>query len=248
MWSFVATKQKNCDPLDPADDHKGGWWDHFAFDPGHKLVLAVVPGARVIESGEEVGAEAKDRLAGRPPELMTRDGYPASETVIASAFSQEVVAPREAARPGRRPLRPERCLAPGVAYATVRKEREQGRVVAAHRTVVLGSRQAVGRALKASVCSRTITTSFVERRHATDRGQNARQSRRTYRFSKDWEVHEAMTDFTSYRYNFCWPVRALRARGEDGCWLQRTPATAAGLADHVGSLKEWPSFPAIQWN
>jgi hypothetical protein len=50
---------------------------------------------------------------------------------------------------------------------------------------------------KASVCSRTINTSFVERRHATDRSQNARKSRRSYRFSKDWEVHEAMTEFTA---------------------------------------------------
>jgi hypothetical protein len=31
---------------------------------------------------------------------------------------------------------------------------------------------------KASVCSRTINMSFVERRHGTVRGQNARRSRR----------------------------------------------------------------------
>ena len=48
-WSFVAKKQKNCDPANPADDNKGDWWDHVAYDPEHKLVLAVVPGARVTE-------------------------------------------------------------------------------------------------------------------------------------------------------------------------------------------------------
>ena len=32
-WSFVAKKQKDCDPTDPADDHKGDWWDHVAYDP-----------------------------------------------------------------------------------------------------------------------------------------------------------------------------------------------------------------------
>ena len=26
---------------DPADDHKGDYWDHVAFDPEHKLVVAV---------------------------------------------------------------------------------------------------------------------------------------------------------------------------------------------------------------
>ena len=66
-WSFVAKKQKNCDPADPADDHKGDWWDHVAYDPEHRLVLAVVPGARVVESAEEVVGEVKDRLGDRPP-------------------------------------------------------------------------------------------------------------------------------------------------------------------------------------
>ena len=115
-------------------------------------------------------------------------------------------------------------------------------------TVVLGDEAAVEEVLQASVCSRTINTSFVERRHGTDRGQNARKSRRTYRFSKDWRVHEAMTYFTASRYNFCWPVRTLRTKAEDGRWQRRTPAMAAGLADHVWSLAEWISFPAVQYN
>ncbi|MBV8313426.1 MAG: hypothetical protein JOZ53_00555 [Planctomycetaceae bacterium] len=114
MWAFVGTKQKNCDPADPDDDHKGDWWDHVAFDPAHKLVLAVVPGARVTESVAEVVTEVKDRLDEQPPALMTSDEYPVSETVIEEVFSQPVVAPQEPARPGRRPLLPERRLDPGV--------------------------------------------------------------------------------------------------------------------------------------
>ena len=75
-WSFVGKKQMNCNPLNPADDHKGDWWDHVAFDPEHKLVLAVVPGARVTESVEEVVAEVKDRTGQKPPRLITSDGVP----------------------------------------------------------------------------------------------------------------------------------------------------------------------------
>ncbi len=248
MWAFVAKKQQNCDPTDPADDHKGDWWDHVAFDPEHKLVLAVVPGARVTESVVEVVTAVKDRLDGQPPALMTSDEYPVYETVIEEAFSQPVVVPQEPPRPGRSPLLPERRLHPRVTYATVRKEREKGRVVSVHRTVVLGSQQTVDEVLRASVCSRTINTSFVERQHATARGQNARQSRRTYRFSKDWQVHESMSYFTRYRYNFCWPVRTLRVRDDAGRWRSRTPAMSAGLADHVWSLQEWLSFPTVQRN
>jgi hypothetical protein len=243
-WSFVAKKPKNCDTTDPADDHKGDWWDHVAYDPEHKLVLAVVPGAHVIENVEEVVAEVKGRLGDRTPALMTSDEYAAYETVIATTFSEAVL--ETPTGPGRRPLLPERRPAPGLTYATVHKEREQDRVVANRREVVLGSQEAVERALKASVCSRTINTSFVERQHATDRGRNARKARKTYRFSKDWRVHEAMTYFTLYSYNFCWPVRTLRARREDGRWQRQTPAMAAGLADHEWSLREWLTFPAVQ--
>jgi hypothetical protein len=245
-WSFVAKNEKNCDPANPADDHKGDWWDHVAFDPEHKLVLAVVPGARVAESAAEVVQGVRARLDGQPPELFTSDEHAPYETAIRATFSEAV--PQPQGRPGRPRVLPQRRPVPGLRYATVRKQRAKGRVVSVDRRVVVGCLEDVEQVLKDSVCSRTINTSFVERQHATDRGRNARKSRRTYRFSKDWEVHESMTYFTMYRYNFCWSVRTLRQRREDGGWQPRTPAMAAGLADHVWSLDEWLRFPAVQWN
>jgi hypothetical protein len=125
-----------------------------------------------------------------------------------------------------------------LVYATVRKERKKGRVVSIRRSIVLGDEPTVEALLKASVCSRTINTSFVERRHETDRGQNARKLRRTYRFSKDWNVHVAMIYFTASQSNFCWPGRTLPTKAEVGRWLQRTPAMAAGFADHVWTLMD----------
>src|SRR5512144_353293 len=86
-WSFVGKKEKNCDPADSADDHKGDWWDHVAFDPEHKLVLAVVPGARAGESAEEVVRQVEDRLGGRPPQLITSDEHAPYETAIRAIFS-----------------------------------------------------------------------------------------------------------------------------------------------------------------
>ena len=91
-----------------------------------------------------------------------------------------------------------------------------------------------------------ISTSYVERNNATNRHRNARKGRKTYRFSKDWEVHEAMTVYTLYSYNFCWPVRTLRQKDAEGHWQQRTPAMVAGLTDHVWSLEEWLIFPGVQ--
>ena len=91
-----------------------------------------------------------------------------------------------------------------------------------------------------------MNTSFIERQNATDRGRNARKSRKTYRFSKDWQVHEAMTFLTMYSYNFCWRVRTLRIKESDGRWRQRSPALAAKLTDHVWTWKEWFTRPAVQ--
>ena len=90
-----------------------------------------------------------------------------------------------------------------------------------------------------------MNISFVERQNGTDRNRNARKVRKSYCFSKDWSVHRAITYFTMYSDNFCWPVRTLRVKGEDGTWQQQTPAMAAGLADHVRSLSEWLTLPAV---
>ena len=110
--------------------------------------------------------------------------------------------------------------------------------------VVFGTMAAVVAALRRSGAGRVINTSFVERHHGTDRHHNARKSRKTYGFSKDWRYHEAATYFTMYSYNFCWPVRTLR-EPEGGHWRSRTPAMAAGLTDHVWSLAEWVRFPVM---
>src|SRR5512135_2484950 len=89
-WSFVAKKQAHCDPADPADDHKGDWWDHVAYDPEHRLTLCVVPGARDVENVEAVVNEAMQRTGGRVMDLMTSDDYPAYETAILNAYGREV--------------------------------------------------------------------------------------------------------------------------------------------------------------
>jgi hypothetical protein len=186
-----------------------------------------------------------DRTDGRSDVLLTSDAYPAYETAVDHVYGVPEP-PRPPGTPGRRPVAPRRQAPPDLRYATVHKERERGRVVAIGTAVVLGTWQSVAGALGRSRASRTINTSFVERHHGTDRHRNARKSRKTYRFSKDWRAHEAMTYFTMYSYNFCWPVRTRRRRDAGGAWRRRTPAMSAGLADHVWSLKEWLTFPAVQ--
>ena len=109
-----------------------------------------------------------------------------------------------------------------------------------------GTWKAILAALAISLVSKVVNISFVERQNGTDRNRNRRKVRKTYGFSKDWKVHESMTYFTMYRYNFCWPVRTLRVEVGEGQYEQRTPAMAAGLANHVWTIKEWITYPAIE--
>src|SRR5206468_5419645 len=113
-------------------------------------------------------------------------------------------------RPGR-PAGPRVVPPAGMRYTTVHKTRAKGRVVRVESRAVFG---AAGPA----------STSYLGRQNATDRHRNARKARKTYRFSKGWEAHEAMTCYTLFSYNFCWPVRTLRQRGPGGRWVPRTPA------------------------
>jgi hypothetical protein len=241
-WSFVGKKQEHCDPADPADAQKGDWWDHVAYDPEHRLVVAVVPGARCGENAEAVVEEFKRRTGGRPMGLITSDEHRPYPEAILQAYGMEATV-----TPSGLPVRaPHKVAPPSLCYATVHKVRRLRRVAEIVIRLIIGTAALLAAALKTSRVSKAVNVSFLERQHLTDRHRNARKRRKTYCFSKDWEAHEAATFFTLYSYNFCWPVRTLRARSPDESWQKRTPAMAAGLTDHVWSLAELLNFPPVK--
>jgi IS1 family transposase len=213
-------------------------------DPEHRLVVAVVPGRRTAENTEALVEDFRRRTGGRLMKLMTSDDYPAYEAAILHAYGETVTPPRTG-KPGR-PKAPYKAPPAGLNYAVVTKRREKGRVVEVGTRVVFGTAAAVLLALGVSKVSRAINTAFVERENGTDRHRNARKGRRTYRFSKDWRYHEAVTYLSLYCYNFCWPVRTLAFKDGEGRCVKRSPAMAAGLADHVWSMSEWLSRPAVR--
>jgi IS1 family transposase len=243
-WAFVAKKEAHCDRSDPADDRKGDTWDHVAPDAESRLVLSVVPGERTAENVVAVVGDVKRRTGGRLMDLITTDGYPAYEAAILEAYGETITPPRTGKRG--RPLSPYKVAPKGLTYAVVEKTRAKGRVVSIATRVVFGTVAAVVAALGLSRVSTAINTSFVERQNGTDRHRNARKARKTYRFSKDWRFHEAVTYLTLYAYNFCWPVRTLATRDDEGFRQPRSPAMAAGLADHVWTMAEWFSMPAVR--
>lgn len=240
-WAFVGRKEKNGPP---DDAHRGDCWDHTAIDPETRLVVTLVVGKRTAAAVSAVVRDFHRRTGGRVMRLMTSDEYPAYPDAIRAAYGQVVVPPRTG-RPGR-PRKAYTVIPPAVTYATVHKHREKGRVVRVSTRVVFGTLLAVALALLASAVSRAVNTCFVERHNGTDRNRCSRKVRKSYGFSKDWEVHRAATMFSHFSYNFCWPVRTLRVRGAEGRWQERTPAMATGLTDHVWSLPEWLAYPAVQ--
>lgn len=243
-WAFVQKKQKHCDPNDPADAKRGDDWDHVAFDPVHRLVVSVIPGKRTAENVEALVKDFKARTGDRMMDLITTDDYSGYEAAILNAYGQRITPPATG-KPGR--PRGARMTPPqDLLYATVHKTRRKGRVVKWELRLVFGREEDLRAALAASPVSTRINTAFIERHNGTDRNRNGRKVRKTYCFSKDWDMHEAVTYFTMYSYNFCWPVRTLRLRGSDGRWHPRTPAMAAGLTEHVWPLEEWLHFPAVQ--
>jgi IS1 family transposase len=208
------------------------------------LVLCVVPGERTAEKVAAVVEDVKRRTGDRLMDLITTDGYPAYEEAILNAYGETFTPPRTGKRG--RPKAPYKVAPEGLTYAVVEKTREKGRVVSIAARVIFGTMAAVVAALGISRASRAINTAFVERQNGTDRHRNARKSRETYRFSKDWRYHEAVTYLTLYAYNFCWPVRTLAVKDDRGHRQPRSPAMAAGLADHVWSMAEWFSMPAVR--
>jgi IS1 family transposase len=241
-WSFVGKKEKHCQPEELADRQQGDNGDPVAFDPEHRLVVSVIPGKRTEDKTQQLVQDFRARTGGRIMTLMTSDEYPAYKTAIFEAYAVEQEQPRTG-RPGR-PRKPKKLLPKKLKYATVHKERANGRVVKVTTRVVFGTLAAVAVALALSLVSTVVNTVFVERHNGSDRNRNRRKVRKTCCFSKDWQVHEAMTYFTMYSYNFCWPVRTLRKKVGRKKYEPRTPAMVAGLTDHVWSIQEWASYPA----
>jgi hypothetical protein len=231
-WSFVGKKEAHCDRAQAADDRCGDHWDHVAFDPEHRLVLSLVCGRRTEDHTRLLVEDCYERPGGRLLDLLCSDENPAYAPAILEVYGEEVV-PERTGKPGR-PAAPYQVAPEGLNYATVHKEREGGRV-----------RSVTTRTVYGSAGAEAVSTSHLERFNGTDRNRNGRKVRKAYTFSKDWDVHEAMSAFTIFSYNFCWPVRTLRVKRADRTWQPRTPAMVAGLADHVWSLAEWLTLPGV---
>jgi IS1 family transposase len=245
LW---GKKDKNCDPDDPADAAQGSYWDHVIIDPETKLIVSLVVGRRNADTVVQVFTDCYDRSDGCLPELITTDEYAVYETVILDTYGVwlDELELTAAEKQEYEQLDMPECYFPvDITYATVHKEREGGRVVSVTEQLVLGNEEQLTQTLAEAEQSATVNTSFVERYHGTQRHFNARKKRKAYTFSKELSFHQACTWLVVLWYNFGWCVRTLRQKVQEDPprYTQRTPAMAAGLADHPWTMEELLTYP-----
>lgn len=133
--------------------------------------------------------------------------------------------------------RPGPVLAPrkDLHVAVVDKIRDaSGRVVKVARFALYGTLKAARKILAESGVGQVIHTSFLERLHATMRGQTARLVRRTRAGSVLVSLLQQQLWLWRDVYNWIRVHRSLQGR---------TPALAAGLTDHVWSMREYVRYP-----
>jgi IS1 family transposase len=217
-------------------------------DPETKLIVSLVVGRRNADTVVAVFTDYFGRTDGSLPELITTDEYAAYEAVVLDTYGvwlEELELTEQEWQEDGWAEMPAFHLPEEIAYATVHKEREGGRVVKVSTRVLHGSAEKVEQTLEESESSRTINTSFVERWFGTQRHRNARKRRKAYTFSKALSFHEACTWLVVVWYNFGWCVRTLRQKVQEDPprYQQRTPAMAAGLAERPWAMHELLRYP-----
>jgi transposase-like protein len=167
--------------------------------------------------------------------LICVDGLASYPTAFWRAFREKVLT----GRPGRPPYRLPAC----VWLGQVIKKHSGRRLVEVIRRVLWGSQQDIDEQLAKTKTGKHINTSYIERINATFRSAMAALTRRGRSLVHQPEVLERGMYLTGCVYNFCSEHRSLRVRQEQGKqWQERTPAMAAGWADHVWSVEELLSF------
>jgi len=212
-----------------------------AIKPDTRLFLSHHEGKRTIDDCVEFFGDIERRRAiDSPIPVFTSDNWDPFEEGLLNVYGFLETPPYRGI--GRKPD-PILVPYPNLKYAKVCKKREKGRLVEVIQQVVYGDPKEVMQLLGAD-SGRKINTAYIERLNLTIRNSLARFVRKSMNCSKILRRHTHVLDFFQAWYNFVKPHKSLRLRIDQGRkkWMQRTPAIAEGLTDHVWSIKELMVF------
>lgn len=169
------------------------------------------------------------------PLLLAVDGLNIYLTVLRDAFRTGI--PRRPGQIGRMTL----VRWPNIALVQVIKSKPAG-AWEIRRVIAQGEKPLIDRLLETTQGGGMINTAYIERLNATFRQRLACLFRQTRHLARHRQTLQGSMYVLGCVYNFCDFHQSLRVRlsvGRHGFrWIQRTPALAAGLADHRWTLSE----------
>jgi hypothetical protein len=190
-----------------------------------------------LDTAKEIVAATKARVAGIP--AFFSDGFTCYLAALSAAFHIVTTFARTGKRG--RPRKPLCEPHPDLVYGQLVKQKKQGKLLTLSTRVVLGAERLTQRGF-------TSSTALVERVNLTLRQALAPLARKTSSFCKDRERLRQRVVFFQAFYHVARPHMSLRQqlplheRIRHGAicprWQERTPAMAAGLTDHVWTLRE----------
>jgi|GraSoiStandDraft_26_1057304.scaffolds.fasta_scaffold08816_2 IS1 family transposase len=228
-------------------------WVWTAMDPTSKLLVVVDVGTRTLAMAQRVVHQLTQALAPDCVPLFVTDGLKDYATALLSHFGQWMQPER---RQATGPLpKPRWMPLPALLYAQVVKSYRRRRIVGVKHRVVFGTQLAIAQAL--ATCGWTINTAFVERLNLDIRQRVAAIGRRVNTLCQgEAGLRDQVALFQVY-HNFVLPHASLRqpllipqptnGRGSAKVGRPCTPAMAAGLTDHVWSLKEVLLYRVPPW-
>jgi transposase-like protein/IS1 family transposase len=228
-------------------------WVWVAIDPVTKRLLRIDVGERTLTMAQGVVHQVAQLLAPDCVPLFLTDGHKDYFMAILAHFGHWVQPERRqvtgpAPKPRWMPL-------PQLLYAQVIKVTRRRRLVRVRHQVVFGTLVAIEQVLAAHGWH--INTAFIERVNLTIRQHVAAVGRRVMTLCKGEDgLRQQLALYHTY-YNFCLPHASLRqalpepestnGNGSAKRWQPRTPAMAAGLTDHVWTLREVLRFRVPPW-
>jgi hypothetical protein len=181
------------------------------------------------ESSAAVFRQLKDRGHPEAPPPTVSDGWGGIREAMIEVYGK---VPEYSGR-GRPPSKKQ--VQPGWKYLRIVKQRDgKGNFCGIRLNAVYGDEEELIELFGKS-------TAYIERAHLTMRTFSSRLTRKSIAFSKEIGMHKVCAVFEDMYYNLIRPHKTLRLRNENGGiqkWTQRTPAMAAGLTDHIWTLKE----------
>jgi IS1 family transposase len=214
---------------------EGEAWIGIAFATEYRLMLSFMIDTHEAYVAEPLIAATEERLKAGSWPVWVSDGLDAYGEALKERHCTLQYYPRTG-KPGR-PRRPKLVACPELRYGQVVKQRDER-----HRVIGVCKRSRYG-----DVPLEKISTVYIERHNLTLRHENRRLTRKTMAFSKKVTQLKAQMLFYQGYYNFVRPHRALKLsiaddNGAPRRWQSRTPAMAAGLSDHIWSLRELMSM------